>query len=213
MKKSGGRPRFFLFHRKLPCMIANLLRTETAHNHKTLESMMFVNEIMNHSLSIDQYKKLLTINYIVHQKLENALANMLDLAIAERLDMKGRFKLNALEKDLDYWEISSLTLPGLNFELFIPEQHTAEVLGALYVLEGATLGGNVIKKHILANPNFINQEGGLNYYGVYGDELSTKWKSFVMVINEHVAEADYERCSNSANQTFNNLIMLSKQMT
>jgi len=193
-------------------MISNLLRTETAQNHKTLESLMFVNEIMNNSLSIDQYKKLLTINYIIHQKLENTLANRLDSTIAEQLGMKDRLKLNALAKDLKYWNISSLTLPGLNFELFVPEKNTAEVLGALYVLEGATLGGNVIKRHILANPNFKNQEDGLNYYGVYGEELSTKWKIFVSVINQHIAEADYERCVNSANLTFNNLIKLSEQI-
>jgi len=193
-------------------MIANLLRTETAQNHKKLESLMFVNEIMNNSLSIDQYKKLLTINYIIHQKLENELANMLDSVIAEQLEMKDRLKLNALTKDLDYWNINSLTLPELAFELFIPEKNTAEVLGALYVLEGATLGGNVIKRHILANPNFKNQEDGLNYYGVYGEELSTKWKNFVSVLNERVEEADYKRCINSANQTFNNLIRLSEQI-
>jgi heme oxygenase len=193
-------------------MIANLLRTETAQNHKKLESLMFVNEIMNNSLSIDQYKKLLTINYIIHQKLENELANMLDSVIAEQLEMKDRLKLNALTKDLDYWNINSLTLPELAFELFIPEKNTAEVLGALYVLEGATLGGNVIKRHILANPNFKNHEDGLNYYGVYGEELSTKWKNFVSVLNERVEEADYKRCINSANQTFNNLIRLSEQI-
>ncbi|MCX2491897.1 biliverdin-producing heme oxygenase [Pedobacter sp. PF22-3] len=193
-------------------MIANLLRTETAQNHKKLESLMFVNEIMNNSLSIDQYKKLLTINYIIHQKLENELANMLDSVIAEQLEMKDRLKLNALTKDLDYWNINSLTLPELAFELFIPEKNTAEVLGALYVLEGATLGGNVIKRHILANPNFKNQEDGLNYYGVYGEELSTKWKNFVSVLNERVEEADYKHCINSANQTFNNLIRLSEQI-
>ena len=193
-------------------MIANLLRTETAQNHKKLESLMFVNEIMNNSLSIDQYKKLLTINYIIHQKLENELANMLDSVIAEQLEMKDRLKLNALTKDLDYWNINSLTLPELAFELFIPEKNTAEVLGALYVLEGATLGGNVIKRHILANPNFKNHEDGLNYYGVYGEQLSTKWKNFVSVLNERVEEADYKRCINSANQTFNNLIRLSEQI-
>lgn len=193
-------------------MIANLLRTETAQNHKKLESLMFVNEIMNNSLSIDQYKKLLTINYIIHQKLENELANMLDSVIAEQLEMKDRLKPNALTKDLDYWNINSLTLPELAFELFIPEKNTAEVLGALYVLEGATLGGNVIKRHILANPNFKNHEDGLNYYGVYGEELSTKWKNFVSVLNERVEEADYKRCINSANQTFNNLIRLSEQI-
>ncbi|WP_293310548.1 biliverdin-producing heme oxygenase [Pedobacter sp. UBA5917] len=193
-------------------MIANLLRTETAENHKALENLMFVNEIMNNSLSIDQYKKLLTVNYIIHQKSENKLANMLDADIAAELEMNSRLKLSALEKDLNYWGIDSLTLPGLDFELFIPQKNTAEVLGALYVLEGATLGGNVIKRHILANPNFKEHEGGLNYYGVYGEDLSTKWKKFVSVLNERVTEADYERCINSANQTFNNLIRLSKQL-
>ena len=193
-------------------MISNLLRTETAQNHKTLESLMFVNEIMNNTLSTDQYKKLLTINYIIHQKLENTLANSLDSTIAEQLGMKDRLKLGALEQDLNYWNISTLTLPELSFELFIPEKNIAEVLGALYVLEGATLGGNVIKRHLLANPNFKNHEDGLNYYGVYGEELSAKWKIFLSVLNEHVAEADYERCVNSANFTFNNLIKLSEQI-
>ncbi|GGH05836.1 biliverdin-producing heme oxygenase [Pedobacter zeae] len=194
-------------------MIANLLRTETAERHKTLESLMFVHEIMNNSLSIDQYKKLLTVNYIIHQKLENTLANMLDADTAAALEMNRRLKLSALEKDLNYWGIDNLTLPGLDFELYLPKKNTAEVLGALYVLEGATLGGNVIKKHILANPNFKDQEGGLNYYGVYGDELSTRWKKFVSILNERVEEADYKHCINSANQTFNNLINLSRQLS
>lgn len=193
-------------------MISNLLRTETAQNHKTLESLMFVNEIMNNTLSTDQYKKLLTINYIIHQKLENTLANSLDSTIAEQLGMKERLKLGALEQDLNYWNISTLTLPELSFELFIPEKNIAEVLGALYVLEGATLGGNVIKRHLLANPNFKDHEDGLNYYGVYGEELSAKWKIFLSVLNEHVTEVDYERCVNSANFTFNNLIKLSEQI-
>ena len=193
-------------------MIANLLRTETAEHHKDLESLMFVNEIMNKSLSIEEYKKLLTINYIIHQKLENKLANMLDVDLAEQLDIKNRLKLTALEKDLNYWHIDSLTLPELNFDLFVPEKNNAEVLGALYVLEGATLGGNVIKKHILANPNFAGHDDGLNYYGVYGEELGSKWKTFVSILNESVAEADYDRCVKSANETFNNLIKLSKQL-
>ncbi|WP_316796557.1 biliverdin-producing heme oxygenase [Pedobacter agri] len=193
-------------------MIANLLRTETAEHHAALESLMFVNEIMNNSLSIENYKKLLSINYIIHQRLENKLANMLDTDLAEKLDMKNRLKLSALEKDLEYWQIDNLTLPDVNFEMYVPERNNTEVLGALYVLEGATLGGNVIKRHILANSNFTNHEGGLNYYGVYGEELGSKWKTFVSILNESVPEADYERCIRSANETFNNLIKLSKQI-
>lgn len=193
-------------------MIANILRAETAENHKSLESLMFVDEIMNNSLSIEDYKKLLTINFLIHQKLENKLANMLDADIANKLQMNSRLKLFALQKDLEFWKIDCLTLPQINFDLFIPDKNNAAVLGALYVLEGATLGGNVIKKHILANPNFNDAAKGLNYYGIYGEELSTKWKSFVQILNESVPEADYEICVNSANETFNNLIKLSKQL-
>ena len=194
-------------------MIAVILRTATAKKHEALESLMFVNEMMNNSLSTADYKTLLTINYIIHQKLENKLANMLDNELALELEMNSRLKLHALEKDLAYWNIDNLTLPSLNFDLFVPEVNTAEILGALYVLEGATLGGNVIKKHILANPNFKNHEDGLNYYGVYGPELGCKWKKFVTILNDRVKEKDYERCVNSANQTFENLIKLSKQLS
>ncbi|PWS28893.1 hypothetical protein DHW03_03405 [Pedobacter yonginense] len=193
-------------------MIANILRTETADKHKELESLMFVDEIMNKSLTIEAYKKLLTINYIIHQKLENKLANMLDVDVANKLQMADRLKLNALEKDLEYWGIDRFTLPELNFDLFVPDKTTPAVLGALYVLEGATLGGNVIKKQILANTNFQHSENGLHYYGVYGDELGSKWKSFVSVLNETVQEADPEACINSANNTFDNLIKLSRQL-
>ncbi|MDN3585701.1 biliverdin-producing heme oxygenase [Pedobacter aquatilis] len=194
-------------------MIADILRTQTAEKHQQLEALMFVNEIMNNTLSVDNYKKLLTINYLIHQKLEYKLANMLDSDLAEKLDMKNRLKLEYLEKDLAFWGIDSLTLPALNFELFVPDNNNVEVLGALYVLEGATLGGNVIRKHILANNNFEGKEDGLNYYGVYGDELGSKWKTFVSVLNETVQEDDYEKTVNSANETFNNLIKLSKQLS
>ncbi len=194
-------------------MIAGILKTETAKKHEALEASMFVNQIMNNSLDVDDYKKLLTINYIIHQKLENKLANMLGTELADELEMDSRLKINALEKDLNYWQIDNLTLPPLDFDLYVPEKNTAEILGALYVLEGATLGGNVIKKHILANPNFKDHENGLNYYGVYGSALGAKWKSFVTVLNNRVKEEDYERCVNSANQTFENLIQLSKQFS
>ena len=193
-------------------MISNLLRTETADRHKALEAMMFVNEIMKHSLSVEEYKTLLTVNYIVHQKLENKLANSLDANIANKLEMNSRLKLTSLERDLTYWNIDPLTLPALDFELFIPEKNNAAVLGAFYVLEGATLGGNVIKKHLLSNPNFEGHEAGLNYYGVYSEQLGAKWKTFLNVLNETVEEEDYALCVTSANRTFDNLIRLAEQL-
>lgn len=191
-------------------MIADLLRTETAKNHKTLENLMFVDDIMNKTLDITQYKKLIAINYVIHQQLENKLADQMDKNIAEALNLSKRFKLHALQKDLQYWEIEEKKLNQLHFDLYIPKNNLADTLGAFYVLEGATLGGNVIKKNLLANENFSKHPNGFNYYGVYGAELGAMWKNFITILNKNVAEIDYSNCVNSANLTFNNMILVSK---
>lgn len=70
---------------------------------------------------------------------------------------------------------------------------TAAALGALYVLEGATLGGRVIHRHI-AGPLGITPEHGGAYYHGYGAETGARWKEFCDAVHRHVeAHADEAR--------------------
>lgn len=53
----------------------------------------------------------------------------------------------------------------------------AQALGALYVLEGATLGGRIIHRHV-ADVLGVTAERGAAYYGGYGNDTGARWKAF-----------------------------------
>ncbi|MEO5813761.1 MAG: biliverdin-producing heme oxygenase [Gemmatimonadaceae bacterium] len=62
----------------------------------------------------------------------------------------------------------------------------AEALGALYVLEGATLGGRVILRHI-AGPLDLPLDGGLAFFNGYGARTGPMWTSFGRAL-EHYSD-------------------------
>lgn len=64
---------------------------------------------------------------------------------------------------------------------------TAEALGALYVLEGATLGGRIIYRHV-AGPVGVTPEHGAAYYHCYGDRTGERWKAFGQAVTRFAEE-------------------------
>lgn len=64
----------------------------------------------------------------------------------------------------------------------------AEALGALYVLEGAGLGGRVILRHV-AGPLGVTETTGAAYYTGYGDETGPRWKAFTAALEAFGAGA------------------------
>lgn len=63
----------------------------------------------------------------------------------------------------------------------------AEALGALYVLEGATLGGRIIYRHA-AGPLGVTPEHGAAYYQGYGDGTGERWKAFGQAVTRFADE-------------------------
>jgi heme oxygenase len=59
-----------------------------------------------------------------------------------------------------------------------------EGLGALYVIEGATLGGQIISRQILTDLN-INGANGGRFFAAYGDDTGRLWREFVSVLDCH----------------------------
>lgn len=84
-----------------------------------------------------------------------------------------RRKLPLLERDLRALNLRPLPLRAPRPAL----AGAAEALGALYVLEGATLGGRVIHRRI-AGPLGITPEHGGAYYHGYGEGTGPAWKAF-----------------------------------
>src|ERR1700761_4707836 len=140
-------------------MLHEALKQATKPNHDQLEQLMFVNEIMNGSLTLQQYRQILVTNYLVHKTFEDYLFDNLSPEIAGRLQIENRKKLAALEADLD--ELG-LEPPELEHTTPQIEKTDAAILGAMYVLEGATLGGNVIVKRLKVNPQLASHNLNFN---------------------------------------------------
>lgn len=67
----------------------------------------------------------------------------------------------------------------------------AQALGALYVLEGATLGGRIIYRHA-AGPLGITPEHGAAYYHGYGDDTGPRWKAFGAAVSAYAERTGVE---------------------
>ncbi|MGY1814638.1 biliverdin-producing heme oxygenase [Blastococcus sp. SYSU D00820] len=85
----------------------------------------------------------------------------------------------------------------------LPEVPTTDdALGRLYVLEGSTLGGTFIDRHLAALPH-LAPGTRLGAFSPYGPETGAMWHAFRRVTREHVAAGgDAGRVVAAARETF-----------
>ncbi len=88
-------------------------------------------------------------------------------------------------------------LPGLG--------STARIFGCLYVIEGATLGGQIVSRHLQASLGVTPQSGGAFFSG-YGQHTGSRWKAFGMQLSSFaLASGLDDEIIASANDTFETL--------
>ncbi|WP_461453409.1 biliverdin-producing heme oxygenase [Mucilaginibacter sp.] len=180
-------------------MLHETLKSATKQNHDELERLMFVNDIMSGTLTLQQYKQILTTNYLVHKAYEAFLLDNLSPEVAQQLNIGKRQKLPALIADMQAVNIELPTVQNEEETAF--EKSNASILGAMYVLEGATLGGSVIVKRLKTNPELSTLNLDFNYYQVYGSELIPYWKTFCALLDQQ-GEDSYDDAVNSAKKMF-----------
>ena len=160
-------------------MITERLRSETRPHHEAMERVAFSDKIMSGQLNLDEYKLLIRNNYIMNSLIENAAAKMPELVNLPGLNFEGRKKSALLEKDLQVLGLDKNEIDGHTYKMSFNNLH--EALGAYYVMEGSTLGGSVISRHLAKNEN-LQQVGEFNFYGCYGDMVGPNWKAFQQVL-------------------------------
>ncbi len=83
----------------------------------------------------------------------------------------------------------------------LPEiSSVAQALGALYVLEGSTLGGRMIANMLRKNEALQLTEAHLHFFTGYREQTGAKWTSFLSLLNAQEDEAD--RMASSARASF-----------
>lgn len=185
-------------------MVAQALKERTAHLHDSIEKITLSNKIFDGEFSVEDYKNLVTINgHIVNAFIDNIFTT-LPREVASKLVFTPEAKKAAIAKDA-----ADLTLPVATPAIALKQANKAYALGALYVMEGSMLGGNVIAKTLKKYEEFAQHE--FNYFTFYKDMLGPNWKSFLGTLMEEVqTEEDIESSVQGAIQVYEELIAKAK---
>jgi heme oxygenase (biliverdin-IX-beta and delta-forming) len=175
------------------------LRTQTHALHQELEAQM---DLLRPDLTRERYAALIQRTHALYRTLEGQLGVMLPAEWQRRLDWDSRRKVGLLQQDLNH--LGQCPHPDLLDALDISSEGAA--WGVLYVLEGATLGGQVICRQLGPRLN-LSARAGLRFYASYGELVGPRWKVFCALLTERAAhdlapEAFTAAAALAAQQTF-----------
>ena len=177
-------------------MLSERLKFYTKSNHQSLEGIVM--DRINAICTKQDYVLLLKTFYRFVGSFEKAVRDHLDYSLLE--DYSRRTKIDYIISDLTWLGKSLHSFSETTFITKI--QSSPDALGALYVLEGSTLGGKIISKIIREKLNFSNNSG-LLYFNCYNDQTMDMWRKFKEFLDIQVFTAAQENVIiRSANHTF-----------
>jgi heme oxygenase (biliverdin-IX-beta and delta-forming) len=173
----------------LAAMVKDLTKTE----HEEVEQLLL--PYLASVQSTGDYAVILKMFYGYFLPLEKKIEAFITPAILP--DIAERRKASAILHDLSAigQEVDSLSLSP-----HLPKiENAAQAMGALYVLEGSTLGGKMIAKMLRNNEALSLTDDKLSFFSGYGEETGSKWKTFLHVLNQQESRSDVVK---GANETF-----------
>lgn len=179
-------------------MILKDLKESTAELHEQVESLV---SVLDESGSLESYKALIARFYVLYRAIERVMPAA-ELR-ARGYDLSVRAKLPSLEKDIAALGIASPErLAGISEPVSMDIRSLDRAFGAAYVLEGATLGGQVISRHLGAALGIEPENGGA-FFNSYGKDVGPMWKEFGAAITAFAeSEGDESAIIEGARETF-----------
>jgi heme oxygenase len=177
----------------LPALSA--LRSATASAHRQLESRL---DLLRAGFTRNDYSRLLQRFYGFYAAWE---PEFLRLAPADLRDFyQPRKKCPFLLRDFAFLNVDPVAIP-LASDL-PPLQTEWDLLGSLYVVEGSTLGGQVISRHL--GPLLqLTPDAGLAFFNSYGSLTEERWIAFRHLLDsDRIGGPEIEAITGSAGRTF-----------
>jgi len=183
-------------------VILSRLKQATAARHAAIETRSV---LLEPGLSYAAYRACLRRFFGYYAPLERRLLRSpawrgAGLAYADR------HKTPLLTQDLAALGVTAEELALSPWCIALPDlRTTAQLYGCLYVIEGATLGGQIVTKHLQASLGVTPQTGGAFFSG-YAEHTGSRWKAFGAQLNAFAeASGADEEIIASANETFETL--------
>ncbi|MDY3552961.1 biliverdin-producing heme oxygenase [Gemmata sp. JC717] len=179
-----------------PNSILVRLREETRAEHSAAARAI---DLLNATLDIVYYRKVLDIFYGYYRPLENTICEFGDWS-EPSLSPHDRTKSHLLAEDISALGGASAELPLCADVPHIA--HTADGLGCLYVLEGATLGGQIICRHA-RDVLRLTPATGCRFFHGYGERTGDMWRAFGTTLTGYARDgATQDRVVAAARDTF-----------
>lgn len=179
-------------------MLHARLRHETAADHRRVEARL---DLLSPHLSMQQYQRVLRAFYGFYEPVEKRLGKILP-PVRESgfpLPARARFLMeDLLDTGATPTEMSAAprcrSLPAMcNIE---------QASGCLYVLEGASLGGQIIARSVRRRLG-VRKGFGATFFVGYGNATGSRWKRVLEWLEATVREgAESEVIVASARETF-----------
>ncbi|GHF89675.1 heme oxygenase [Deinococcus ficus] len=169
------------------------LKDETSSEHAALEARL---PLMHPDLTLQDYVGVLQAFYSVVQPLE---ARLDALVLPEALEWPERRRAALLEADLRGLDQAPVP-PDPGSAQAWADLTGAEALGACYVLEGSTLGGQLITRQ-LGRLGLSAEDGGA-YFAGHGVHTGARWKAFRAALESSVPAEQADAVLRGARRTF-----------
>ena len=175
------------------------LKERTRSQHDSLEKRL---NIVDRLASLSRYRQVLAAFYGFYMPLERRFM-LASLAVPLRLDLGARQKSPLLVRDLvalGWPEESVVRVPHCSD---LPATSSgAQIFGCAYVLEGATLGGQILARHLQRSLHVDVDHGGA-FFNSYGERVPALWQAFRQALTLYVTDAALaEAVISAATETF-----------
>jgi len=187
-----------------PPTLGERLRHGTRDLHDRIEANPRFGRLLATDLTRDEYCRILAALLGHHRPVEAALAAAAPLLPAS-LGVADRLRRTALlEADLRALEADATGIAALPACPPLALTTAEAAWGTLYVLEGATLGGQVIARHLAAALG-IGPANGASALVPYGDQTGTQWRAFKTALEATAPDLDQDAVVDAARRAFTRL--------
>jgi heme oxygenase len=190
----------------MPSAVRTRLRKATHSAHVRLNRNPILHRLTEADLTLADYLNVIQAYNFFYQRLESRIAQATPL-IDDAFPYASRAKAGWLATDQSRLGIVMPAQPPLTETEwdFGVIDGIGQLTGVLYVIEGATLGGQVIGHHLEENLG-LTRESGARFFHGYGADTDACWQEFCVWLETLSPQANQiERAEHAARTLFSKL--------
>jgi heme oxygenase len=175
------------------------LKSSTAPQHKAVEQLM---PFFKPGFTLQQYTDMLAAFLGFFEPLEAELVTILGWPTIG-IDLSHRQRAHFLRRDLRVLGLSDSAIAAIPRCDDLPEmKNRYNGLGCLYVLEGSTLGGQLIARELSRCFN-IDETSGASFFLSHGSHTGEMWKEYCAMVRTYVNDPIKQQAAvHTAAETF-----------